>query len=206
MFELDPEESPEPAARIARLEARVAALESALAVLSAQVGTVALGFADTQRLPVMSAANAEADADAGAAAAAKWSDPDRFSLTGAFATLDSKVAEAAAAESSIGRKSVFDTASVEIDATLIDRAHARPPPVKLHVRADIEDLHPKITKRVVDTWRTGELRQYLSKLIVDERGDRAGFSMNVMSELLLLSSILEEPEDTDKWDANARTI
>ena len=197
MFELDPEESQESAARIARLEARVAALESALAALTAQAGIAAPGFEVTQKLPVMTEPEAPGK---------KWSDPDHFSLTGAFATLDSKVAEAAAAESSIGRKSVFDTASVEIDATLIDRAHARPPPVKLHVRADIEDLHPKIAERITKTWRTGELRQYLSKLIVDERGDRAGFSMNVMSELLLLSSILKEPEDHDKWDANARTI
>lgn len=202
MFELDPEESQEPAARIARLEARVAALESAVAVLTADTGIAVPGFEVTQKLPVM----AQPDAAAAAAAPAKWSDPDQFSLTGAFATLDSKVAEAAAAEISIGRRSVFDTASVEIDATLIDRAHARPPPVKLHVRADIEDLHPKIAQHITNTWRTGELRQYLSKLIVDERGDRAGFSMNVMSELLLLSSILEEPEDADKWDASARTI
>ena len=129
---------------------------------------------------------------------------DQLNMTDAFASLDLRVAEAAEAESSLGRSSGSKAGMLEIDATLIDKAFARPPPEKLFVRAAIEELHPKIAERVVNTWRTNELLQYLRKLIVDERGDRAGFAPAVMSELLLLSAILEAPDEKDAWATNAR--
>ena len=131
---------------------------------------------------------------------------ERLNMTDAFASLDLRVAEAAAAESSLTRVNISNEGLIEIDATLIDKAFARPPPEKLFVRAAIEELHPKITERVVKTWRTTELLLYLRKLIVDERGDRAGFAPAVMSELLLLSAILEAPEEKDAWAANARPV
>ena len=114
-------------------------------------------------------------------------------------------AEAAEAESRLGRSNVTP-APLEIDASLIDRAFERAPPQKIEVQASLEEFHPKILQHIVATWRTTELLQYLKRLIVDERGDRAGFSPGVMSELLLLSSVLEAPPESDAWHANARAI
>ena len=190
--------------RMVRLEARVEALERALAILAASGGALQApaACARTQKL-----AQLVADAEvAPAVVAESASTLDRLGITAAFASLDLRVAEAAAAETSLGRNSARDPAMIEIDASLIDKAFARPPPEKLDVRAALEELHPKITERVTGTWRTGELLQYLKRLIVDERGDRAGFAPAVMSELLLLSAILEAPEEKDAWAANPRTV
>lgn len=190
--------------RMIRLEARVEALERALAVLAASGGALQApaSFARTQKLAQL-IAGAEV---APAAVADSASTLDRLGITAASASLDLRVAEAAAAETSLGRNSGRDPAMIEIDASLIDKAFARPPPEKLNVRAALEELHPKITERVTGTWRTGELLQYLKRLIVDERGDRAGFAPAVMSELLLLSAILEAPEEQDAWAANPRPL
>ena len=60
------------------------------------------------------------------------------------------------------------------------------------VFAAIEEQYPSILQKITSTWCTPELRGYLRNLIVDDRGDRNGFAPEVMSELLLLSAILEE--------------
>ena len=65
----------------------------------------------------------------------------------------------------------------------------------------LEETHPKITERIVLSWRTPELLVYLKRLIVDDRGDRAGFVPGVMSELLLLSAVLESPPEARNWNA-----
>lgn len=195
--------------RVARLEARVEALERALAVLTANSAALEAPAvcARTQKLvQLVAGAETERTAASQAAGAESRSTLDRLGITAAFASLDMRVAEAAAAETSLGRNSNIGTEMIEIDASLIDKAFARPPPEKLNVRAALEELHPKISERVTGTWRTGELLQYLRKLIVDERGDRAGFAPAVMSELLLLSAILEAPEEQDAWAANPRPV
>jgi len=195
--------------RMVRLEARVEALERALAFVTANSGALEAldACARTQKLAqLIGGAETAPAAAAQAAAPDSRSTLDGLSITAAFASLDLRVAEAAAAEISLGRNSNAGPPMIEIDASLIDKAFARPPPEKLSVRAALEDLHPKITERVTGTWRTGELLQYLKKLIVDERGDRAGFAPAVMSELLLLSAILEAPEEQDAWAANPRSL
>lgn len=202
-------ESPETRARVARLEARVEALERALAILTANAAALQpLAVLErTQKLVKLGAAGGAAPAAPSPAAGPdSRSSLDRLGITAAFASLDMRVAEAAAAEVSLGRAGGNDPWMIEIDASLIDKAFARPPPEKLNVRAALEELHPKISERVTGTWRTGELLQYLKKLIVDERGDRAGFAPAVMSELLLLSTILEAPDDEDAWAANPRLV
>ncbi len=202
-------ESPETRERVARLEARVEALERALAILTANAAALQAPAAldRTQKLVKLGADGGAASAvQAQAAGPDSRSSLDRLGITAAFASLDMRVAEAAAAESSLGRSGGIDSSMIEIDASLIDKAFARPPPEKLNVRAALEELHPKISERVTGTWRTGELLQYLRKLIVDERGDRAGFAPAVMSELLLLSAILEAPDDEDAWAANPRPV
>ena len=195
--------------RVARLEARVEALERALAVLTAHSAALEAPAvcARTQKLAqLIAGAETAPTAASQAAGAESRSTLDRLGITAAFASLDLRVAQAAAAEISLGRNGNAGLAMIEIDASLIDKAFARPPPEKLNVRAALEELHPKITERVTGTWRTAELLQYLNKLIVDERGDRAGFAPAVMSELLLLSAILEAPDLQDAWDANPRPL
>ena len=218
----DPDSEPDPdnLQRVMRLEARFALLESALAKALMRLDALppADPMARTQPIPVP-----DADPPGAIRAEPDTSPPgdfetpatmpvtprkihDPLSLTSAFATLDVRLAEAAEAESEALRKRGSLTPMVDIDPGLIDQAFARPPPVKVDVRCSLEEKHAGIMKRVSGTWRTKELIDYLRKLIVDERGDRAGFDPEVMSELLLLSGILEAPAMTDTWKANGRTI
>jgi hypothetical protein len=205
MFKLDEDTiSSADAERIALLEARVAALEKALAMLGTMEARAAL---KTQRLTVLPAAQAAAAAPPSAHTPAATRDSlDRLGITSSFDALDSRLAMAAEEESAIPRRTAFETPFVRIDSSLIDRAFERPPPEKLDVISALEEFHPKIAARIAFTWRTPELVSYLRRLIVDERGDRAGFAPGVMSELLMLSAILEAGPEKDAWAANARAV
>ena len=176
-------------ARLARLEERVDALERALMHL---MQTATPDADRTQPLQVIT----------GAAAQPTGNDAliKRLEITNSFASLDAALAEAQAAEARLSQPFVLNDA-VEIDATLIDKAFARPPPELLDVISWLEETHPKITERIVLSWRTPELLVYLKRLIVDDRGDRAGFIPGVMSELLLLSAVLESPPEERNWNA-----
>lgn len=176
-------------ARLARLEERVDALERALMHL---MQTATPDADRTQPLQVIT----------GAAAQPTGNDAliKRLEITNSFASLDAALAEAQAAEARLAQPFVLNDA-VEIDATLIDKAFARPPPELLDVISWLEETHPKITERIVLSWRTPELLVYLKRLIVDDRGDRAGFIPGVMSELLLLSAVLESPPEARNWNA-----
>lgn len=180
--------------RIEQLEARVTALEFALARLN--LAAAPDPCLKTQKLAAL-------PMEAGPETRSTL---DRLGITAAFATLDSRVAAMAADELRQTRPMAFDLPEIQIDPSLIDKAFARKPPEKIDVRSDMESLHPRIIERLTGTWRTPELLQYLKRLIVDERGDRAGFSASVMSELLMLSAVLEAPEEADKWNANARVV
>ena len=175
--------------RLARLESRVDALERALMQLMAPATP---DVDKTQPLHVLE----------GAAPPIKGKDGllERLAITNSFAALDAALAEAQAAEARLAQPFVLNDA-VEIDATLIDKAFARPPPELLDVISWLEETHPKITERIVLSWRTPELLVYLKRLIVDDRGDRAGFIPGVMSELLLLSAVLESPPEARNWNA-----
>ena len=71
--------------------------------------------------------------------------------------------------------------------------------VQLDVRAGME-AHPRLLERICAIWRSPECARYLRCLILDERGDRQGFPPEVMSELLLLSSLHELQEVPRGWD------
>lgn len=128
---------------------------------------------------------------------------DSLGFTDAFATLDLTLAQAHQSESAIPRRMQRGADLDDIDEAIVDRHLERPPPEKLDVRSALEDGFPKILKRVMETWRTQELRTYLSKLIVDDRGDRAGFDPNVMSELLMLNAVLDAVPDAGAWTGQA---
>lgn len=51
---------------------------------------------------------------------------------------------------------------------------------------------PHIISQLVDTWPSGKAKQYLENLLVDNRdGDRTGFSLEILQEILLLLNVLE---------------
>lgn len=208
MFAIELENDQAAGDRVAGLEARVAALEAALARV---LGGDALlpsadHFAKTQKLSALSP-------EAGTTTAA--TSPTGYmnlGITAAFACLDGQVAAAAAAELALTRPPALGP-MVDIDAGLIEDAYARrtpKPAVRVvsnrPVRSDLEDQYPKILQKLTFTWRSKEGQEYLKKLIVSDRGDRAGFDPAVMSELMLLCDILDAPETTDAWAANAALI
>lgn len=214
MLRFDLEQTDDPSARIAALEARVARLEAALARLDGTVPGRPAGEPDE----AAAAAPLPADPLPSDIAAAKTvklpildtgpetrASLDKLGITASFAMLDERVAEAAAEEAAVTSRPVW-AGPVAIDESLIDRAFARPAPQRINVVSYVEEFHPKIAERITSTWRTNELSAYLKRLIVDDRGDRAGFAPGVMSELLMLSAVLEAPPETDRWNANARAV
>ena len=195
--------------RIAELETRVASLEWALAQLCSRLAPQqSVDLERTQPMNTMVAQErvAKANVYSFSSGAGRQKPLDPMHITSGFESLDARLAEEAAAEHALLRKAPYGAPVVEIDPSLIDKAFAKPPPQKVHVSASLEDFHPKILERICLTWRTPELLQYMKRLIVDERGDRAGFDPGVMSELLLLSAILEEPNAYETWSANNKTL
>lgn len=190
----------EAALRLARLEARVAALERELDLLRsgaslADADASRRAMADTQPMFALAPVAGLPQGRGGTGG---------FDITSEFDAIDVRLEEQAGREALVGRSTSL--ADIKIDSTLIDKAFERPPPEKIVVVSDLEVLHPRIMERVLGTWRTAELLDYLKKLIVDERGDRAGFSMNVMSDLLLLAAVLETPPDRVPWNPDRKTI
>lgn len=51
----------------------------------------------------------------------------------------------------------------------------------------IEEKFPRIAEIIKATWGTPELDGYFDKLLIDKRGDRAGFPPEVVQALLTLS-------------------
>jgi hypothetical protein len=205
MFEVEEAQDHDARERLARLEARVAELEAALtrALGMRDLAPSAEHFAKTQKLSTL-AYQEETAQPAG--------DSRNMGLTAAFATLDTRVAEASDFESSL-RKAPDLSHVVPIDASLIDEAfvpkveaRARTRPTARRIRSAIEEMHPKLLTRISAIWQSSECYEYLKRLIIDERGDREGFDPNVMSELLFLSQILEATATTDAWAANARPV
>ena len=217
--------------RVAELEARVDRLEQALAALVAPKDGIPLPT-KTQKLVTITMAErslmhtapiATLEGPGGGNSpvippsapvpppAAKAAPPpalvrtptDSLGITDAFATLDLTLAQAHQSESAIPRRTQRGADLDDIDEAIVDRHLKRPPPEKLDVRSALEEGFPKILKRVMETWRTKELRTYLSKLIVDDRGDRAGFDPNVMSELLMLNAVLDAVPDAGAWTGQA---
>ncbi len=191
---------------VRELEARVKWLEGALtSVLQSRPAYAGSGeaalFAKTTKLMQLGAMPALAEPGEPAAAESQRIEQDDLRFTGDFATLDDRLREQTAMETATRRQPDL-APPVMIDPALIDLAFARPAPMRIEVRADIEDTYPHLLERIVATWRSPESARYLRKLIVDERGGRQGFPFEVMSELLMLSALLETPaEEPRVWTA-----
>jgi hypothetical protein len=53
----------------------------------------------------------------------------------------------------------------------------------------LEEKFPRIADKIILMWGYPEIITFFESLTLDDRGDRVGFSPDVMSELLFLSAI-----------------
>lgn len=68
----------------------------------------------------------------------------------------------------------------------------------------VEAEHPAIAARIAAIWGEPECDAYLSKLLIQDRDGRAGFSMTVFSALAGLQELhimLYTPKMADVWEA-----
>lgn len=67
----------------------------------------------------------------------------------------------------------------------------------------ILESYPHIGNKIIQTWGSIELQRYLTKLIIDERGDRQGFPPPIASALLRIyddhSKLVPEDNRGDPW-------
>lgn len=61
-------------------------------------------------------------------------------------------------------------------------------PRKVKVRAAVEDM-PRVLEQLTATWGTDAFDRLAQRLIIDERGNRQGFSEAVMEELMMLARL-----------------
>jgi hypothetical protein len=67
----------------------------------------------------------------------------------------------------------------------------RKPPRKLEVKAALEE-YSHVIAAMTSLWGHDGFEEYLAKLIVDERGNRKGFSMEAMEEMLVLARVARQ--------------
>jgi hypothetical protein len=78
--------------------------------------------------------------------------------------------------------------------------------------ADVRPLHlarrfPRIVNSIADLWRrVARCEEYLETLVVDLRGDRSGFPVEVAKELTALRNYYADlhPQSGSSWDLVAR--
>ncbi|MDD5328850.1 MAG: hypothetical protein PHX38_02520 [Sulfuricella sp.] len=71
-------------------------------------------------------------------------------------------------------------------------------PQAIRVKSAIEEVYPKIMEKIVLIWGHPECAKFLNNLMIDDRGNRQGFSVDVMGELMLLAALAEHGEP-DMW-------
>jgi hypothetical protein len=73
-------------------------------------------------------------------------------------------------------------------------------------RSALEMRHLRIVENIILIWDGPEAVPYLKSLVVDNRGGRVGFDQEVVSELMMLSSISMVDEDvTDIWSLSGES-
>ena len=66
----------------------------------------------------------------------------------------------------------------------------------------LEKQYPRVLNKILELWDTGGIEACFSELMVDDRGDRAGFPPGVASEIFYLSTLVGQqaaPEKDDPW-------
>ena len=88
-----------------------------------------------------------------------------------------------------------------IDMVLEDDAgQPVPPPPVQPKAANLEDL-PRIMQKIIDLWRDGDVVAYMQQLLRDNReGKRAGFPLQVVSDMLFLVELKETLIKTEEME------
>ncbi len=71
-------------------------------------------------------------------------------------------------------------------------------PEIIHIQSALETNFPNIMENLTLVWGNPECEDYLNKLMINNRSNRQGFSLDIMSELMLLMGITER-EQSDIW-------
>lgn len=74
---------------------------------------------------------------------------------------------------------------------------------KEHFPIELAKYYPRIINTLADVWGSAaDGRAYLDGLLLDDRGDRMGFSMSVLRELIALKELHNKvvPHLSDIWD------
>lgn len=186
------------------LEARLARLESAVGIGSLPLqASNADEFTGTARTLAAGGPSIAAEAAPPADAA---SPKDGTIAIGTEPKSYSPTATAPATE----RLQPLSAARTSIDAAFPDLSMLdekveikKPPAQRVVVKAAIED-YPRIASRIQQLWGTPECEGYITDLVVDTRGNRKGFSPQVMEELLYLTRLARGlvilAIDADRWD------
>lgn len=77
-------------------------------------------------------------------------------------------------------------------------ASAGTKPRTARIKSAIETEFPGIAEKLILLWGHPECLAYLSKLIIDSRGNRKGFNLDVMGELVMLVEITGQT-NPDAW-------
>lgn len=91
----------------------------------------------------------------------------------------------------------------QLDSALVETflATGHKPSVKpesIDVRSAIETAFPSIMEKITLIWGHPECETFLNHLMIDDRGNRQGFNLDVMGELMLLAA-LSARGDPDMW-------
>lgn len=66
----------------------------------------------------------------------------------------------------------------------------------------LEQKYPRVFQKILDLWGTPQIDAYFTELLVDERGDRAGFPPEVASNIVYLSGVHTRQHagtESDTW-------
>ena len=92
-------------------------------------------------------------------------------------------------------------ASAQPVRQMVETQEFAPVTRQMQVKCALEENHPRVLIQIADFWgntRAQEkLGDYLNSLIIDDRGDRVGFTAEVMDELLFLNRLYRERMPTD---------
>lgn len=92
----------------------------------------------------------------------------------------------------------------QLNTAMAEACVEMPPPIKpsqpeiIYIKSALETVFPNIAENLTLVWGNPECEDYLNKLMINNRSNRQGFSLDVMSELMLLIDITER-ERPDIW-------
>ena len=53
----------------------------------------------------------------------------------------------------------------------------------------IEKLYPRIANELCGMWKSSQIDNYIDSLLLDDRGDRMGFPLDVLDDLMFLAGV-----------------